>query len=173
MFSHRIRKIRYLVCCECGLSRLVGGYSIPNSTLKLGGILGFGNIVSRAYTPVLAKHSKHFSLEDSLAIGVDRMQRNFGPLKQQVDEWRAMQMSTASAKLLIYQAFIEEESGFPKHLARRVHDLYFQPVHEEFQPRTMWSLSNAFTSAFKELEPIPQYKATAKLAGFLQSVRPQ
>jgi hypothetical protein len=54
------------------------------------------------------------------------------------------QLSTASAKLLIYQAFIEEESGFPKHLAQRVHDLYFQPVHEEFQPRTMWSLSNAF-----------------------------
>jgi hypothetical protein len=53
-----------------------------------------------------------------------------------------------------------------------VHDLYFQPVHEEFQARTIWSLSNAFTSAFKELEPIPQYKATAKLAGFLQSVRP-
>jgi hypothetical protein len=124
------------------------------------------------YTPVLAKHSKHFSLEDSLAIGVDRMQRNFGPLKQQVEEWQALQLSAASAKLLIYQAFIEEESGFPKHLARRVHDLYFQPVHEEFQPRTMWSLSNAFTSAFKELEPIPQYKATAKLAGFLQAARP-
>ena len=47
----------------------------------------------------------------------------------------------------------------------------FQPAHEEFQPRTMWSLSNAFTSAFKELEPIPQYRATAKLAGFLQAVR--
>jgi hypothetical protein len=62
---------------------------------------------------------------------------------------------------------------FPKHLARRVHERYFQPVREEFQARTMWSLSNAFTSAFKELEPIPQYKATAKLAGFLQSVRPQ
>ena len=94
-----------------------------------------------------------------------------GPLKQQVEQWRAMQLSTAAAKLLIYQAFIEEESGFPKHLARRVHKLYFQPVHEEFQPRTMWSLSNAFTSAFKELEPIPQYKATAKLAEFLQAVR--
>jgi hypothetical protein len=121
----------------------------------------------------LAKHSKNFSLEDSLAIGVDRMQRNFGPLKQQVEEWQALQLSVASAKLLIYQAFIEDELGFPKHLARRVHELYFQPVHEEFQARTMWSLSNAFTSAFKELEPIPQYKATAKLAGFLQSVRPQ
>ena len=31
---------------------------------------------------------------------------------------------------------------------------------------------NAFTSAFEELEPIPQYKATAKLAGFLQAFRP-
>ena len=82
-------------------------------------------------------------------------------------------MSTASAKLLIYQAFIEDELGFPKHLARRVHELYFQPVNEKFRLRTMWSLSSAFTSAFKELEPIPQYKATAKLAGFLQSVRPQ
>jgi len=46
-------------------------------------------------------------------------------------------LSTAAAKLLIYRAFIEEETGFPKHLARRVHDLCFQPVHEEFQPRTM------------------------------------
>jgi len=63
------------------------------------------------------------------------------------------------------------ELGFPEHLARRVHDLYFQPIHEEFQPRTMWSLSNAFTSAFKDLDPIAQYKATARLAGFLQSVR--
>ena len=30
------------------------------------------------FMPVLAKHSKTFSLEDSLAIGIDRMQRNFG-----------------------------------------------------------------------------------------------
>jgi hypothetical protein len=44
-------------------------------------------------------------------------------------------------------------------------------VHEEFAGRTMWSLSNAFTSAFQELDAIPQYKATAKLAGFLESVR--
>ena len=48
----------------------------------------------------------------------------------------------------------------PKHLARNVHDLYFEPKYEEFQPRTMWSLSNAFTSAFKELDPIPQLRAT-------------
>jgi hypothetical protein len=49
-----------------------------------------------------------------------------------------------------------------------VHDFYFEPQYEEFRPRTMWSLSNAFTSAFKELDPIPQFKATAKLGAFLE-----
>jgi hypothetical protein len=68
------------------------------------------------------------------AVGVDRMQRNFGPLKQQIERWQSTQLADASAKLLIYQASIEDETGFPKNLARRVHDLYFRPIHEEFQP---------------------------------------
>jgi len=121
------------------------------------------------YTPVLAKHSKHFSLEDALSIGVDRMQRNFDPMRQQVERWRAQQLSGEAARLTIYRAFIEGELEVPKHLARKVHDLYFNPQHEEFAPRTMWSLSNAFTSSFKELDPIPQFKATAKLGEFLES----
>lgn len=130
----------------------------------------FGNIVSGAYSPVLAKHSKHFLLEDSLTIGVDRMQRNFEPMRQQVESWRAQQLSTGAAKLTIYRAFIEGDLEVPRHLGRRVHELYFNPQHEEFQPRTMWSLSNAFTSAFKELDRIPQFRATAKLGGFLELV---
>jgi hypothetical protein len=121
------------------------------------------------YTPVLAKHSKRFSLEDALSIGVDRMQRNFDPTRQQVERWRGQQLSGEVARLTIYRAFIEGELEVPKHLARRVHDLYFNPQHEEFAPRTMWSLSNAFTSAFKELDPIPQFKATAKLGEFLEA----
>jgi len=50
-----------------------------------------------------------------------------------------------------------------------VHDLYFEPKHEEFRSRTIWSLSNVSTSAFKELEPIPQLRATAKLGEFLET----
>jgi hypothetical protein len=34
----------------------------------------------------------------------------------------------------------------------------------------MWSLSNAFTSVFKKLDPIPQFKATAKLGEFLNQL---
>ena len=126
------------------------------------------NIVPGVFTPVLAKHSKNLSIEDSFAIGVDRIQRNFEPLKRQIEEWKGRQLSTTAAKLIIYQAFIEDELEVPKHLARRIRD---HPQFEDFQPRTMWSLANAFTSAFKELDPIPQYKATAKLAGFLEAAR--
>ncbi len=87
-----------------------------------------------------------------------------------VDLWRQSQLTDVEAKLLIYQAFIEAELEVPRHLDRTVHNLYFNPQQEEFHPRTMWSISNAFTSAFKELEPIPQFKATGKLAGFLRSI---
>jgi hypothetical protein len=121
------------------------------------------------FQPVLAKHSKNFSLTSALSIGVDAMQRNFDGMRAQVEAWQGTQLADVRAKMIIYQAFIEADLEVPRHLGRTVHDLYFNPKYDEFQPRTMWSLSNAFTSAFKELEPIPQFRATAKLAGFLQS----
>jgi hypothetical protein len=127
-----------------------------------------GNIVPGAFTPVLAKHTKHLSLVDILSAGVDRMQRSFEPMRKQVESWKATRIPDEAAKLVIYRAFVEGELDVPKHLARRVHDLYFNPQVEEFAPRTTWSLPNAFTSAFKALDPIPQFRANAKLASFIQ-----
>src|SRR6266478_435648 len=107
-------------------------------------------------------------LVDILSVGVDRMQRSFEPMRKQVESWKGTRLPEESAKLVIYRAFVEGQLDVPKHLARCVHDRYFNPQIEEFAPRTTWSLSNAFTSAFKELDPIPQFKATAKLASFLE-----
>jgi len=121
------------------------------------------------FQPLLAKHTKNFQLTRSLSAGIDDMQRNFEPMVKAVELWRGSQLSDVAAKLLIYRAFVEAELDVPRHLDRRVHDIYFNPQHEEFQPRTVWSLSNAFTSAFKELDPIPQFRATAKVAGFLHA----
>src|SRR4026209_467866 len=80
------------------------------------------------FTPVLAKHSKNFSIVDSLAIGVDRIQRNFDPLRQQVEAWRSSQITDEQAKLVIYRAFIENELSVPRVLARDVHRNYFEPT---------------------------------------------
>jgi len=119
------------------------------------------------FTPVLAKHSKHFNLQDALAVGIDRIQRNFEPMRQQVETWRGLQLTDDCARLTIYRAFIEGDLDAPKHLDRLVHQHYFEPKYPEFSSRTFWSLSNAFTSAFKELDPVPQFRATAKLGAFL------
>ena len=89
-------------------------------------------------------------------------------MQKQVEAWRETELSNVAAKMIVYEAFIESELDVPKHLARRVHEFYFNPQYDEFKARTLWSLSNAFTSAFKELEPIPQFKATGKLSGFLE-----
>jgi hypothetical protein len=126
------------------------------------------NIVPGAFTPVLAKHTKHLSLVDILSVGVDRRQRNFEPMRKQVEAWKGTRLPDDTAKLVIYWAFVEGKLDVPKHLARRVHGAYFNPRVEEFAPRTVWSLSNAFTSVFKDLDPIPQFKTTAKLASFLE-----
>src|ERR1039458_9245303 len=106
------------------------------------------------FQPVLAKHSKHFSLQNALSIGVDSTQRNFEPMVKAVELWQQNQITDVTARLIIYRAFIEGELDAPRHLDKMVHDAYFHPTHDEFQPRTMWSLSNAFTTAFKDRKSV-------------------
>jgi hypothetical protein len=92
------------------------------------------------------------------------------PLQRQVELWRKTQITDDTAKLIFYSAFIDGKLEAPRTLLPEVHRLYFEPQYPEFSARTMWSLSNAFTSAFKKLDPVPQFKATAKLGAFLAQV---
>ncbi len=123
------------------------------------------------FTPVLTKHTQSLILVDTLSVGVDRIQRNFEPMQGQVESWRQAQIPDAQAKLIFYSAFVDGNLDAPKSLLPEVHRQYFDPEYPEFSPRTMWSLSNAFTSAFKNLDPVPQFKATAKLGEFLTQPR--
>ncbi len=118
---------------------------------------------------MLAKHSKSFSLIDCISVGVDRMQRNFEPMRKQVEMWQRSELTDVTPKVVIYEAFVEGRPEAPKHLARTVHDLYFEPKYEEFRPRTIWSLFIAFTSAFKELDPSPQFRVTSTPGEFLEA----
>jgi hypothetical protein len=65
-----------------------------------------GNIVPGEFTPVLAKHSKSFSLIDCISVGVDRMQRNFEPMRKQVEAWQRSELTDVTAKVVIYEAFV-------------------------------------------------------------------
>jgi hypothetical protein len=119
------------------------------------------------FTPVLYKHTRKLDLVEVISIGMDRIQRNFAPLRDQINGWQTRQLLNEEAKLLIYQAFIDRELPLPRHLMLKVHEHYFTPTYEAFRARTFWSLANAFTSAFKELKPVSQFALTAKLGTFL------
>jgi len=123
------------------------------------------------FTPVLAKHSKSLNLIDLISVGVDKIQRNFQPLKLQIRDWHDYRLDDKSAKEIIYDAFMASKLGLPNYLLPDVHELYFNPQVDDFKPRTLWSLSNAFTSAFKKLKPVKQFQAAAKLGDFLEDRR--
>jgi hypothetical protein len=74
------------------------------------------------------------------------MQRNFELMRKQVETWQRSELTDVTAKVVIYEAFVLGELEAPKHLARTVHDLYFQPKYEEFLPRTIWSLERIHLS---------------------------
>ena len=68
------------------------------------------------------------------------MQRNFEPMRKQVEAWQGSDLTDVTAKVVIYEAVRRGATEAPKHLARSVHDLYFEPQYEEFRSRTIWSL---------------------------------
>ncbi|MGI8467429.1 MAG: RHS repeat-associated core domain-containing protein [Pyrinomonadaceae bacterium] len=120
------------------------------------------------FTPMFYKHTRNLALYDAISIAVDRIYRGFDPLEAQVGRMRELELSESQVRLLIYKAFLDGEiRGVPRHLMSVVHDLYFHPQQDAFRPRNLWSLSNAFTSAFKKLAPIKQFEVTARLGAFL------
>jgi hypothetical protein len=54
------------------------------------------------------------------------MQRNFEPMKKQVESSKGTRLPDETAKLVIYRAFVAGELDAPKHLVCRVH--VFQSV---------------------------------------------
>ena len=77
-------------------------------------ILAIGGV----FIPVLANHSKSFLLIDCISVGVDRMQRNFDPMRKQVEAWQKSELTDVTAKVVIYEAFVESKLEAPKHSLR-------------------------------------------------------
>ncbi len=124
------------------------------------------------FAPLLHKHTKNLDLMDAISIAVDRIHRGYGSLEMRVKEMKELGLTDNDARVLIYRAFLERSiKGVPRNLMSEVHNLYFNPGHDAFKPRNLWSLSNAFTSAFKLLGPLKRFEATARLGSFIKGVQ--
>jgi hypothetical protein len=83
---------------------------------RISGQRQFGNIVAAVFTPVLAKHSKSFSLIDCIPVSVRRMHHNFEPMRKQVETWQRSELTDVTAKVVIYEAFVEGRLEAPNTL---------------------------------------------------------
>lgn len=155
-----------------GCELAIGFRNSTDKTMKLGLVAGYRVFVcdnlafNGEFHPVLAKHSNSLNLIDLISVGVDRIQRHFLPMEDQIRHWQEEEINDAYARERIYKAFVETGiKNMPRHLLWQVHDNYFNS--NEFPERTYWSLSNAFTSALKELEPVKRYQLSAGVGQFL------
>ena len=149
----------------------IGLRNSNDKSMRLGLVAGYkvricDNMMFQGdFNPLLAKHTKGLDLIEAVSLGVDRIHRGFKPLERAIQTKRLMQITDDDARVLIYQAFLEEK--FPISLIKQVHQNYFSPAYEEFYDRSLWSLENAFTESFKDLNPLTQYQTTARLGRFI------
>lgn len=120
---------------------------------------------------VLAKYLKNFSLKNAYTSGIDEAQRGFEPMQGQVSAWKAIQISEDQARLAFSGRSSRTGSTPPSTSPAGVWKNWQEPAHDEFRPRTAYSLQNAFTSSSKPLDPVPLYRATADLGRFFQGVQ--
>jgi hypothetical protein len=125
------------------------------------------NMVLRGDVIILReKHVRELSLADSIDAGIDRFVTQYAKLEGEVQLLRDTTLTDNQAKATILDAFVQEQV-MPLHLMGRVYDEYFTPSKPEFEPRTGWSLHNAFTQVAKDMPLTTRIPAVQKLGRML------
>lgn len=107
------------------------------------------------------KHTSGLNLQDELTGAVDKYLDHYGRLKQEVSTLKSTELTDDQAKVRIYDVF--DTRKLPLRLLPAVAHEYFEPVHDEFKPRTAWSLHNAFTEAVKVMPLTTRLAATSTI----------
>lgn len=151
-----------------GVQFAIGLRTSNDKSMSLGMTAGYRVFVcdnmalSGDFYPLKVKHTKNLEIVESVSTGIDRIQRNWKPLREQIDYKRQTRCEADDARLLIYNAFTLHK--LPVSLFKTVSTSF----EGQEEPSTLWSLENHFTEAFKKLNPLSQYQAAAKLAPALQ-----
>lgn len=155
-----------------GVRFAIGLRNSNDKSMRVGLVAGYrvmvceNKMLTGDFYPLSAKHSKNFNLIDALSVAVDRIQRNIVGVEKSIEFKKNYPLDEQSARNMIYRAFLIEK--FPMSLMRSLHQEFFvTPSFDEFKPKNLWSLENAFTNCFKKLKPVQQFEATAKLGKFL------
>jgi len=135
------------------------------------------NMVLRGDNVMFKKrHTTNVNLVELMDDGIVSFSRSYKKLEEDINNLRHAELTTDEAKCFIFDAFYnrtKNEKGrefndpiMPCRLLPNVAQEYFHPRHAEFEPRTEWSLHNAFTEVAKTELPITsRLRATQRLGG--------
>lgn len=102
------------------------------------------------------KHSEKLDLPDLVDNAVIHYLKECESLERLINGWREQEIDNRDAAYMILQSHREGYVNF--RYLEDVEKNWMSPPHEEFQPRTAWSLYNAFTETAKILTPPRQLK---------------
>ncbi len=107
------------------------------------------------------RHTSGLNLIQELTIAVAKFEEHYVTLKTEVTNLKNREIGDQEAKSIIHDIFVK--NILPVRLFPNVSKEYFTPRHPEFQPRTAWSLHNAFTEAVKVMPLTTRMAATSTL----------
>jgi hypothetical protein len=101
---------------------------------------------------VKRRHTSGLDLKAELDAAVAKYEQHYFNLKAEVENLKAAMLTDEQAKAMIYDMFDPNKNlhPMPSKYFTEVGREYFNPKHAEFEPRTMWSLHNAFTEIQKD-----------------------
>lgn len=99
------------------------------------------------------RHTSGLDLIKELNGAVLEYEQHYQVLKLEIENLKNRQLTDTDAKAIIYDIFTNSKAkhALPSRYLRDVGNEYFNPRHEDFKPRTAWSLHNAFTEVAKVL----------------------
>ena len=116
------------------------------------------------------KHTIHVfrDLPDLIYRMLSKVASMQSRIHQEIEGMKARELSAEAADHLMVEAV--RRNVLPASNLPRVIDAWEKPIHEEFAPRTAWSLFNTFTEIAKSRSPRHQMEGTLGLTRIFRTV---
>jgi hypothetical protein len=103
------------------------------------------------------RHTKRLDLASEISPALDRYFEALPIMSNLIERMQNHSLSTACVNALLIESFTSPASPLPIRLLPTVKALYFDDTEQrdKFPDRSLWSLNNAYTEAFKSLKPEP------------------
>jgi hypothetical protein len=111
-------------------------------------------------------HNWGFNLAGELAGAVSRWESKADDLIKGIETLKDHKLTDTEAKALVCDAFTKGIMPL-RFLPDVVHE-YLEPEHKEFEPRTAWSLQNAFTEVQKQMPLTTRMVASQDIGKFFE-----